>query len=233
MLTDMHAYLRSTGMLDETHEKQLSCLNSYLQERYILTKRRLQGFGHVNYKKYDPRARVLRELCLEAEAAVQVPEPLLQTALLLEEVVTNNIWFTSRGVWPNVDLYLPLLLRILGLPLEFYAVFVAVPRTAGWIAHWLEQLDDADVRIYRPRQLYSGPPLRPYVPMEDRVEDVLSSFAEDGQDAGSDQDDTAHVLRDGNARRYGANRQCMLRGQNVLNRMVRSVSIYRRRSYIE
>ncbi|BAM80951.1 citrate synthase [Cyanidioschyzon merolae strain 10D] len=233
MLTDMHAYLRSTGMLDETHEKQLSCLNSYLQERYILTKRRLQGFGHVNYKKYDPRARVLRELCLEAEAAVQEPEPLLQTALLLEEVVTNNIWFTSRGVWPNVDLYLPLLLRILGLPLEFYAVFVAVPRTAGWIAHWLEQLDDADVRIYRPRQLYSGPPLRPYVPMEDRVEDVLSSFAEDGQDAGSDQDDTAHVLRDGNARRYGANRQCMLRGQNVLNRMVRSVSIYRRRSYIE
>ncbi|KAK4531692.1 hypothetical protein CCYA_CCYA09G2549 [Cyanidiococcus yangmingshanensis] len=230
MLTDMHAFLKSTGMLEETRERQLSCLGAYLQERYMLTKRRLQGFGHVNYKKYDPRARVLRQLCLEAETAVHEPEPLLQVALLLEDVVTNNAWFTSRGVWPNVDLYLPLLLRILGLPLEFYAVFVAVPRTAGWIAHWLEQLDDDDMRIYRPRQLYSGPAERPYIPIEDRLEDDAYRLGRDPDKKvrGSSGDESNTRFSQDEAH-VGANRRGKLGGQNALTRMVRTVSIYRRR----
>jgi citrate synthase len=229
MLSDMEAFLKSAGVLEHSREQQLSCLNTYLQERYMLTKRRLQGFGHVNYKKYDPRARVLRQLCLEAEAAVHEPEPLLKIALLLEDVVTNNMWFSSRGVWPNVDLYLPLLLRILGLPLEFYAVFVAVPRTAGWIAHWLEQLDDADMRIYRPRQLYSGHTERPYVPIEDRIGDATNRHGRDDASAAGGPGDESNEPFSQNETRAGTNWRGTLRGQNPLTRMVRTVSIYRRR----
>lgn len=155
---------------------------------------RLQGFGHVNYKKYDPRARIVRQLCDEAEAAVEVREPLLAVAKELEVCVLADAYFAARGVYPNVDLYLPLLLRIIGLPADFYPVFVAIPRTVGWVSHWLEGLDDPAMRIYRPRQIYEGEAMRDYVPLDKR--------------------DVEHA-------------------PGVMRRMVRSVSLYRRRSKLD
>ncbi|KAK4536257.1 hypothetical protein CDCA_CDCA07G2282 [Cyanidium caldarium] len=212
MLEELHAHVQHARL--PSAEAERDCIAAYVDARYKRPRRRLQGFGHVNYKQYDPRARVLKQLCLEACQLFEDPEPLLQRALQLEEVVLGDAWFAVRRVWPNVDLYLPLLLRLVGLPLEFYAVFVAVPRTAGWVAHWLEGLDDGDTRIYRPRQIYVGESEREYVGMEERVE--VGGGGRTG------------VLPDSPS--ASGNRREMLAANRALSRMVRSVSVYQRRS---
>ena len=126
-------------------------------------KGRLQGFGHRVYKNYDPRAKIIKQ------AADQVFEvtgknPLLDIALKLEETALNDEYFTSRRLYPNVDFYSGLIYQAMGFPIEMFPVLFAIPRTAGWLAHWIELLDQ-DQKIYRPRQLYVGADEREYVPM--------------------------------------------------------------------
>jgi citrate synthase len=127
---------------------------------------RLQGFGHRVYKNYDPRATIIKETADEV-FAITGKNPLLDIALKLEEIALSDEYFTSRRLYPNVDFYSGLIYQAMGFPLEMFPVLFAIPRTAGWLAHWQELLDQ-DSKIARPRQLYIGPEARPYVPLAER-----------------------------------------------------------------
>jgi citrate synthase len=129
-------------------------------------KGRLQGFGHRVYKNYDPRATIIKRIA-EDVFTVTGKNPLLDIALKLEEVALEDEYFTSRRLYPNVDFYSGLIYQAMGYPIELFPVLFAIPRTSGWLAHWIELLD-RDARIARPRQLYDGAPARDYVPLEDR-----------------------------------------------------------------
>jgi citrate synthase len=130
-------------------------------------KARLMGFGHRVYKSYDPRARIIKAT---AERVFEVTgrNPLLDIALKLEEIALADDYFISRRLYPNVDFYSGLIYQAMGFPVDMFPVLFAIPRTAGWVAHWLELLGDPEQKISRPRQLYVGPDERPYVPIRDR-----------------------------------------------------------------
>jgi citrate synthase len=127
---------------------------------------RLQGFGHRVYKSYDPRATIIKRTADEV-FTVTGKNPLLDIALKLEEIALSDEYFTSRRLYPNVDFYSGLIYQAMGFPLEMFPVLFAIPRTAGWLAHWQELLDQ-DSKIARPRQLYSGVDQRPYIPIDRR-----------------------------------------------------------------
>jgi citrate synthase len=127
---------------------------------------RLQGFGHRVYKSYDPRAKIIKKT---ADDVFQVTgkNPLLDIALKLEEIALNDEYFVSRRLYPNVDFYSGLIYQAMGFPLEMFPVLFAIPRTAGWLAHWQEMLDQ-ESKIARPRQLYIGSEERDYTPIDAR-----------------------------------------------------------------
>ncbi len=127
---------------------------------------RLQGFGHRVYKSYDPRAKIIKKTADEV-FEITGKNPLLDIALKLEEIALSDEYFISRKLYPNVDFYSGLIYQAMGFPLEMFPVLFAIPRTAGWLAHWQEMLDQ-DSKIARPRQLYIGAPPRDYVGMSDR-----------------------------------------------------------------
>jgi citrate synthase len=125
---------------------------------------RLQGFGHRVYKSYDPRARIIKKTADDV-FSVTGKNPLLDIALALEEIALSDEYFISRKLYPNVDFYSGLIYQAMGFPLEMFPVLFAIPRTAGWLAHWQEMLDQ-DSKISRPRQIYIGAEPRDYVPSE-------------------------------------------------------------------
>ena len=127
---------------------------------------RLQGFGHRVYKSYDPRAKIIKRTADEV-FSITGKNPLLDIALKLEEIALNDEYFTSRKLYPNVDFYSGLIYQAMGFPLEMFPVLFAIPRTAGWLAHWQEMLNQ-DSNIARPRQLYIGEDERNYVPIAER-----------------------------------------------------------------
>ena len=127
---------------------------------------RLQGFGHRVYKSYDPRAKIIKKTADEV-FEITGKNPLLDIALKLEEIALSDEYFISRKLYPNVDFYSGLIYQAMGFPLEMFPVLFAIPRTAGWLAHWQEMLDQ-DSKIARPRQLYIGPESRDYVGMGER-----------------------------------------------------------------
>jgi len=127
---------------------------------------RLQGFGHRIYKSYDPRATIIKRTAEEV-FAITGKNPLLDIALKLEEIALEDEYFTSRRLYPNVDFYSGLIYQAMGFPLEMFPVLFAIPRTAGWLSHWQELLDQ-DSKIVRPRQLFTGEDQRAYVPISQR-----------------------------------------------------------------
>ena len=127
---------------------------------------RLQGFGHRVYKSYDPRAKIIKKTADEV-FEITGKNSLLDIALKLEEIALSDEYFISRKLYPNVDFYSGLIYQAMGFPLEMFPVLFAIPRTAGWLAHWQEMLDQ-DSKIARPRQLYIGAAQREYVGMNDR-----------------------------------------------------------------
>ena len=127
---------------------------------------RLMGFGHRVYKSYDPRATIIKEAAYDV-FEVTGKNPLLDMALKLEEVALADEYFVSRKLYPNVDFYSGLIYQAMGLPLEMFTVMFAIPRVSGWLAHWLEMLQQ-NSRIARPRQLYIGAPERDYAAMDTR-----------------------------------------------------------------
>ncbi|GJQ08232.1 hypothetical protein GpartN1_g23.t1 [Galdieria partita] len=154
------------GMLSEIPDSSSASVRSFL-DRCKSENRRLQGFGHLNYKAYDPRARVLKGVAKEV-AELLGRDSLLDKALELERQVLEDVHYTSRGVYPNIDLYLSLIWRMMGFPSDFAPVLSAVPRTAGWLAHWKEGLTDPYAKIWRPRQIYKGEDKRDYIALEER-----------------------------------------------------------------
>jgi citrate synthase len=128
---------------------------------------RLQGFGHRVYKSYDPRATIIKQHADEV-FAITGRNPLLDIALKLEEVALSDEYFTSRKLYPNVDFYSGLIYQAMGFPTEMFTVLFAIPRAAGWLAHWVELLEQ-DQKIVRPRQLYTGVGVRDYVAMAQRA----------------------------------------------------------------
>ncbi|MEP7112444.1 MAG: citrate synthase [Ilumatobacteraceae bacterium] len=128
---------------------------------------RLMGFGHRVYKNYDPRATIIKKTAYDV-FEVTGKNPLLDIALKLEEVALSDDYFISRKLYPNVDFYSGLIYQALGFPVAMFTVLFAIPRTAGWLAHWQELLADKDQKISRPRQWYTGTGARDYVPMSGR-----------------------------------------------------------------
>ncbi len=130
---------------------------------------RLMGFGHRVYKNYDPRAAILRESTHEVLDEVGVKdEPLLDLAIELERIALEDDYFVERKLYPNVDFYSGITLKAMGFPEAMFTPLFAVGRTVGWVAQWKEMIKDPQQRIGRPRQLYTGPTLRPFVPLAKR-----------------------------------------------------------------
>jgi citrate synthase len=129
---------------------------------------RLMGFGHRVYKNFDPRAKIIREMCHKVLAELGVNDPLLEVAMRLEEAALKDEYFVQRKLYPNVDFYSGIIYKALGIPTEMFTVMFAIARTAGWVAHWLEQQTDPEAKIGRPRQIYTGYAARDYAPLDKR-----------------------------------------------------------------
>ncbi len=128
---------------------------------------RLMGFGHRVYKNYDPRAKIIKTATDEV-FEVTGTNPLLDIALELEKIALEDEYFIDRKLYPNVDFYSGLIYEALGMPVEMFPVLFAIGRTSGWIAQWLEMIDDPEQKIARPRQIYTGERGLDYVPIEER-----------------------------------------------------------------
>ena len=134
-----------------------------IRDRYIARAKnkkdpfKLMGFGHRVYKNYDPRAKILKSICLKVLKHVGVKnDPILKLAMDLEKIALNDKYFKEKRLYPNVDFYSGIILRAIGFPPEMFTVIFAIARTAGWTAQWTEMIEDPIQKIGRPRQLYSG-----------------------------------------------------------------------------
>ncbi len=130
---------------------------------------RLMGFGHRVYKSYDPRAEILKEWAPKVLSKLGIDDPLLDIARKLEEVALRDSYFVERKLYPNVDFYSGIIYRALGFPTNMFTVLFALGRLPGWIAHWKEMMEDPTTKIGRPRQIYTGPTVREYVPLDKRA----------------------------------------------------------------
>jgi citrate synthase len=128
---------------------------------------RLMGFGHRVYKNYDPRAKILKAMSKRLFASMHIKDPVLDIALKLEEIATHDEYFIERNLYPNVDFYSGIIMRSIGIPLDFFTVVFAIGRMPGWIANWKEMATGKSP-IHRPRQIYTGSVLRHFVPLEER-----------------------------------------------------------------
>ncbi len=129
---------------------------------------RLMGFGHRVYKNYDPRATVMQKTVREVLTALKVNDPIFEVAMQLEEMALNDPYFIEKKLFPNVDFYSGIILSAIGFPTTMFTVLFALARTVGWVAQWNEMISDPGQKIGRPRQLYTGPTARPYVPVGKR-----------------------------------------------------------------
>ncbi|MBK8236616.1 MAG: citrate synthase [Deltaproteobacteria bacterium] len=128
---------------------------------------KLMGFGHRVYKNYDPRAKIIKKLADEV-FSVTGKNPLLDIALELEKIALSDEYFIKRKLYPNVDFYSGVIYKAMGIPVEMFPVLFAIPRASGWLSQWSEMLDDGEQKISRPRQIYTGPDERAYVPLDKR-----------------------------------------------------------------
>lgn len=130
---------------------------------------RLMGFGHAVYKTMDPRVSVIKRLCHELLPKLEVNDPLLDIAMELERIALRDEYFLERRLYPNVDFYSGILYRAMGIPLNMMTVMFAIGRLPGWIAHWRETAENPNWKIWRPRQIYTGPTNRAFVPIMHRT----------------------------------------------------------------
>ena len=130
---------------------------------------RLMGFGHRVYKNYDPRAKIIREVCHQVlDELTDVNNPLFELAMKLEDIALSDDYFVERKLYPNVDFYSGIIYRALGIPRSMFTVMFAIARTVGWVSHWMEMMADPANRIGRPRQIYHGQTQRDYLPISQR-----------------------------------------------------------------
>ncbi|MFZ2041346.1 MAG: citrate synthase [Desulfobacterales bacterium] len=129
---------------------------------------RLMGFGHRVYRTYDPRAKIMKKMCDRVLGKFNTQDPLLDIAQELEAAALADDYFIDHNLYPNVDFYSGIVLRAIGIPTSMFTVMFAIGRLPGWIAQWKESMDDPDWRLCRPRQLYIGPKINAYVPIDER-----------------------------------------------------------------
>jgi citrate synthase len=129
---------------------------------------RLMGFGHRVYKTYDPRAKIMKEMCHRVLQTLKLHDPLLDIAMKLEEVALQDAFFVEHNLYPNVDFYSGIVLRAMGIPTAMFTVMFAIGRLPGWIAQWKESMDDPNWKLSRPRQIYTGPKKTGYIPLDER-----------------------------------------------------------------
>lgn len=156
------------NMLAEMHEGDLSAEKAIEMAKDKNNPFRLMGFGHRVYKNYDPRAKIIKASCDKVLAELNVSDPLLDIARRLEEKVLKDSYFKDRNLFPNVDFYSGIILKALGIPINMFTVMFAIGRVPGWIAQWKEQKDSSNDKIFRPRQIYTGPTKTDYIPLEQR-----------------------------------------------------------------
>jgi len=153
-------------------------------ERVKAREVKLMGFGHRVYKNYDPRARIVRKVA-ERVFDILGREPLIEVAEALEKAALSDPFFIKRKLYPNVDFYSGLIYKAMGFPTDFFPVLFAIPRSVGWLAHWNELLDDPELRIVRPRQVYKGYQARDYINIDQRklgmqpltTKDIISNYS--------------------------------------------------------
>ena len=129
---------------------------------------RLMGFGHRVYKTYDPRAKIMKKMCDALLARLNISDPLLDIAKELEAVALKDDYFIEHDLYPNVDFYSGIVLRAIGIPTNMFTVLFAIGRLPGWVAQWKESMDDPNWKLGRPRQIYTGPRLTEFVPIDER-----------------------------------------------------------------
>jgi citrate synthase len=130
---------------------------------------RLMGFGHRVYKNFDPRARIIKKAAEDVLDQLGIEDPILDLARQLEEVALSDDYFVERKLYPNVDFYSGIIYRAIGFPTDMFTVLFALGRLPGWLAQWRELAADPDARIFRPRQVYTGPTTRDVVPLDQRT----------------------------------------------------------------
>jgi citrate synthase len=155
-------------MLEQIHQSGESVEKVVARVKDKTARTRLMGFGHRVYKNFDPRAKILKAACDKVLDKLGIHDPLLEIAKKLEETALRDSYFTERKLYPNVDFYSGIILRAIGIPANMFTVIFAIGRIPGWIANWREVHTDPAARIYRPRQIYTGPTQRAYVPLEQR-----------------------------------------------------------------
>jgi len=150
------------------HVKNVPEFLSEVKDKGSHTK--LMGFGHRVYKNYDPRAKIIQKACHDVLGELGIKDdPLLDLAMELEKIALNDKYFVDRKLYPNVDFYSGIILKAMGFPTSMFTALFAVSRTVGWISQWNEMIIDPEQRIGRPRQIYTGPAERNYVPLDKRA----------------------------------------------------------------
>jgi citrate synthase len=156
-------------MLDEIHASGQPVEHFVAKAKDKKSDFRLMGFGHRVYKNFDPRAKIIKRAADGILAKFGINDPKLEIARKLEDAALRDEYFIERKLYPNVDFYSGIIYRALGIPTNMFTVMFALGRLPGWIAHWKEQIESPTARIGRPRQIYTGPNLNHYVPMEQRA----------------------------------------------------------------
>jgi len=155
-------------MLQQIHDEKIDLKQYIAKVKDKTSGLRLMGFGHRVYKRFDPRAKILKNIVDKVLSKLHVQDPLLDIARQLEEVALSDSYFKDRQLYPNVDFYSGILMRAMGIPVNMFTVMFAIGRMPGWIAHWKEMHDNPSGRISRPRQVYVGQSERSYVPIDQR-----------------------------------------------------------------
>jgi citrate synthase len=155
-------------MLDEIHRSGDDGSKFITAAKDKNSGKKLMGFGHRVYKNHDPRAKIIKKACDEVLAKLHISDPLLDIAKKLEEAALKDSYFVERKLYPNVDFYSGIIMRAIGIPVEMFTVIFAIGRMPGWIANYKEIMEEPKSRIYRPRQIYTGPTRSHYIPLEER-----------------------------------------------------------------
>lgn len=155
-------------MLENIHQSGDDGSKFIAQAKDKSSGKRLMGFGHRVYKNYDPRAKIIKKACDELLSVTHTIDPLLDIAKRLEAAALHDAYFVERKLYPNVDFYSGIIMRAMGIPVEMFPVIFAIGRMPGWIANYKEIMEETKSRIYRPRQIYTGPALNHYVPLDQR-----------------------------------------------------------------
>ena len=155
-------------MLEQIHGKGLTTSKAISKAKDRNDPFRLMGFGHRVYKTYDPRGKIMKEMCHKVLKKLKRKDPLLDIAMELEEAALTDDYFKEKNLYPNVDFYAGIVLRAIGIPTNMFTVMFAIGRLPGWIAQWREDFIDPEMKISRPRQVYTGVPEAHYTPIDER-----------------------------------------------------------------